>query len=40
MMEETRGAGAEALTARLLETLSAPDVRARDDAAALVISVR
>jgi sigma-B regulation protein RsbU (phosphoserine phosphatase) len=38
-MEETRGAGAEALTARLLETLSAPDVRVRDDAAALVISV-
>jgi sigma-B regulation protein RsbU (phosphoserine phosphatase) len=39
VMVQTRGAGAEALAAGLLETLSAPDVRARDDAAALVISV-
>jgi sigma-B regulation protein RsbU (phosphoserine phosphatase) len=35
----SRGAGAEAVTARLLETLSAPGVHVRDDAAAVVLRV-
>jgi sigma-B regulation protein RsbU (phosphoserine phosphatase) len=39
VLEDARGADAETLTACLLGTLSAPDVRTRDDAAALVVRV-
>jgi sigma-B regulation protein RsbU (phosphoserine phosphatase) len=37
ILTSSRDAGAEALAARLLETLSSPGLRARDDAAALVL---
>jgi sigma-B regulation protein RsbU (phosphoserine phosphatase) len=40
ILEGARGVAAEAVADRLLETLSSPDVRARDDAAALVVRVR
>jgi sigma-B regulation protein RsbU (phosphoserine phosphatase) len=39
ILEGARGVDAETLAARLLETLSSPDVRARDDAAALVVRI-
>jgi sigma-B regulation protein RsbU (phosphoserine phosphatase) len=39
ILEASRGADVESVTARLLDTLAAPDVEVRDDAAALVMKV-